>query len=93
MTIDFDPAKDAVNREKHGLSLARAVDFDFGTAFRVADTRRDYGEPRFQLYGMLGDRLHVLVFSPRSGRDRIISLRRANKREVRHYGGEVGSQS
>ena len=93
MPIEFDPAKDRLNRAKHGLSLARAEEFEFATAFRVADTRRDYGEPRVQVYGMLDGRLHVLVVNPRSGVDRVISLRRANKREVNRYGGQVGPQS
>ncbi len=89
----FDPPKDQANLIKHGLSLEKAHSFDFETAFKVVDTRRDYGEVRVQVYGMIEGRLHVLVISPRSGGDRVISLRRANKREVRRYGGQVGSQS
>lgn len=89
----FDPAKDDANRLKHGLSLAKAEAIDFDKAFVVADTRRDYGEVRVQVYGMIEGRLHVLVMSPRPGGDRVISLRRANKREVRRYGGKAGSRS
>ncbi len=92
-SFSFDPTKDEANRVKHGLSLVEAETFDFETAFKVADTRRDYGEVRVQVYGMLHDRLHVLVINPRPGGDRVISLRRANKREVRRYGGQVGSRS
>lgn len=89
----FDPTKDEANRLKHGLSLVKAEAFDFVTAFKVVDTRRDYGEARVQVYGMLDGRLHVLVINPRPEGDRVISLRRANKREVRRYGGQVGSRS
>lgn len=92
-SLTFDPSKDRANVVKHGLSLEQAYKFDFETAFRVVDTRRDYGEVRIQVYGMLEGRLHVLVIGPRPGGDRVISLRRANKREVRRYGGQVGSQS
>lgn len=35
--------------------------------------------------GMIGDRLHVLVFTPRGDAMRVISLRRANDREMRTY--------
>jgi uncharacterized DUF497 family protein len=47
--------------------------------------RMDYGEPRYQALGLIGDRLHMLVFTPRADRLHIISLRKANQREIRHY--------
>jgi len=43
--IDFDPAKDEINRRKHGIYLARAIEIDLGTAVIRIDDRRDYGEP------------------------------------------------
>ena len=49
----------------------------------VEDTRRDYGERRFLAYGPIESRLYVLVHTPREGRVHVISLRKANKREVR----------
>jgi uncharacterized protein len=48
MKIAFDPGKDASNREKHRLSLARAGEIDLGNAFVLADDRQDYGEPRWR---------------------------------------------
>ena len=51
----------------------------------VEDIRRDYGERRFKAYGLIGSRVYVLIHTPREGRVHVISLRRANKREVRLY--------
>jgi uncharacterized protein len=84
--IDFDPGKDASNRAKHGLSLARAAEMDLATAFVLPDERRDYGEPRWAAYGILDGRLHMLAFTVRDGVMRAISLRRANAKEIRRYG-------
>jgi hypothetical protein len=51
----------------------------------VEDTRNDYGEPRFQALGFIEGRLHMLVFTPRVDETHVISLRKANKREVKRY--------
>ena len=85
MLIEFDPAKDALNCRKHGLSLQAAEAFLWGTAFYQPDTRKDYGEPRFYALGFINQRLHALIFTPRGDIPRIISLRKANKREVAFY--------
>jgi uncharacterized protein len=82
----FDPAKDAANIAKHGLSLAEAVEFEMNRARVSRDTRRNYGEARFVAVGPLRRRLCVLIFTVRDGAVRVISLRRANAREVARYG-------
>ncbi len=81
----FDPNKANENLEKHGVDFAAAEGFDWQTAKIVADERYDYGEDRYVAYGKIGSKLHVLVFTPRSGTVRIISLREANKREIEAY--------
>ncbi|MFM7067798.1 MAG: BrnT family toxin [Gammaproteobacteria bacterium] len=70
----------------------RRFDFKFATrAFadssRVVrpDFREDYGECRFELMGAIENRLYVVVFTHRAGRVRIISARKANRREVARY--------
>lgn len=68
-----------------GLSFELACEFEWSTALIVEDVRRDYGERRFQALGRIGRRLHMLVFTPRAGTVHVISLRRANKREVTRY--------
>lgn len=85
MDIVFDPAKDARNIVSRGLSFARAADFDWACALVLEDSRREYGEPRFQALGFIDDRLHMLVFTPRAGKIHVISLCKANDREMRRY--------
>ena len=50
-----------------------------------ADDRRNYGEERYQLIGQIEQRHFVVVYTPRHNAMRIISARKANQREVRHY--------
>jgi uncharacterized protein len=92
MDISFDPAKNARNVAVHGSSLAQAADFGWHEALIAEDTRRDYGERRFQALGLIGMRVYVLVHTPREGRVHVISLRKANKREVRRYENKTKSQ-
>ena len=89
--IEFDPAKDATNIAKHGMSLQAAERFDWDTAFEREDDRFDYGEVWFVAMGLIGDRLHVLVFTEGAHENavRAISLRPAEKHEVRFYYGQV----
>ena len=84
--MEFDPSKDVLNRAKHGVSLAAAAGFVDSELRIVADERFDYGERRLVAYGKLEGRLHVLVFTRRAGIARVISLRKANAREVKRYG-------
>lgn len=92
--VVFDPAKDAANVGKHGLSLSRAADMVMDEALIEADERFAYREARWIAYGELDGRLHVLAFTIRDGAVRAISLRKANRREqahVRHQGGFGGA--
>ena len=85
MEITFDPAKNARNIEIRDLSFERVVDFEFETALFSPDLRRDYGEVRIRALGLLGQRLHALVFVGTQRGIRVISFRKANKREVTIY--------
>jgi uncharacterized DUF497 family protein len=85
MRIEFDPAKDAANLEKHGLSLAEAEAIDLDRAVRIEDRRRDYGEARYIAYGPIEGRLHCFCYTVRNGVVRAIGLRKANKRETKRY--------
>ena len=85
MQIEFDPAKDRINRLKHGISLAAAAEMDFDNALVIEDRRVDYGETRFIAYAPVGARLHVLWFTTRGAVLRVIGLRRANRRERARY--------
>lgn len=86
MNYSFDAVKDQRNLKKHGLSLADAESFEWESAVVHEDTRKHYGEPRFQATGYIGLRLHVLVHCLRAGETiRVISLRKANRREEIAY--------
>lgn len=89
MTIEFDPAKDARNELVHGVSLARYEDIDSDSVIVKADLRRDYGEERLLQFGLIDGRLHVAVITKRNGRTRVLSLRRANRREEKRYEKEI----
>ncbi len=65
-----------------------AEHMDIEGAAVIPDQRRDYGEARFQAYGWIDGRLHMLAFTMRGDVLRAISLRRASVREVRRYGKE-----
>lgn len=85
MRYTYDLAKQAANVAKHGVFFAAADAFEWETAYIEADRRRAYGETRFIATGLIGERVHVLVFHLRETSVRIISLRRANRREVTNY--------
>ena len=80
---DFDPAKEAINLAKHGISLARWIDLDIEVAF--VDDRYDYGEIRYRAYGYIDGVAYWLTFISRNGQVRPISLRRAHTMEMRRY--------
>ena len=85
MDYEFDVIKDESNRDKHGLSLADAEWFEWETALVRQDNRQHYGEQRYQAIGYIGERLYVMVFCIRLNAIRVISLRKANARETKHY--------
>ena len=92
MKIDFDLAKSERNTKSRSLSFDRAVDFDWETAIYYEDERVDYPETRIIALGFLGVRLHVICFTPIDGGARIISFRKANRREVRYYEDETADR-
>ena len=83
--IEFDPAKSAKNLRERGIGFDRFADMDVETAISVEDVRRKYGERRLRVLGYIDGRLHAAVITPRGETSRVISLRRANKREERAH--------
>jgi uncharacterized DUF497 family protein len=79
VAIVYDPGKNEKNIALRGISFDQASAFDWSGALIVEDKRKDYKEPRFQAFGFIEERLHVLVFTP------VISLRKANERGVKRY--------
>ena len=85
MNIEFDPSKDDANIEKHGLSLSFASELERESALTWPDTRKEYGENRRCALVISGQRLYFVAYVPRGRKRRIISLRKANQREVKRY--------
>ena len=85
MQIEFDPAKDAANQAKHGVSLALAGELDWEAALVWVDERFEYNEMRVIALAAKTEILYYVAFVDRGQARRIISLRRANRREAKHY--------
>lgn len=85
MLITYDSEKNKRNVLLRSLSFDQVVKFDFETAMIAVDNRKDYGEVRYNALGYLDDRLHVLCFTMAKQEIKVISFRKANKREVIRY--------
>jgi uncharacterized DUF497 family protein len=86
MRLTFDPAKNARNIATRGLPFDLVADIDWATAVLREDTRKDYGERRVRVLGLIGRRVHVAIITYRDDIVHVISLRKANRKEVRFYG-------
>lgn len=85
MDIAFDTTKNQTNADKHGVPLAAAAGFEWDEALTWTDERKSYGEERMCAIGYIGNRLFYVVYVDRENVRRIISLRKANSREVKRY--------
>ena len=85
MRIEFDPTKDAANRRKHGVSLSMAGELNWESALVWVDDRFEYNEMRMIALAPKTEILYYVAFVDRGEVRRVISLRRANRREVKHY--------
>ena len=85
MRIEFDSAKDVANQTKHGMSLSVAGELDWEAALVWMDDRFKYGEARMIALAPKTQTLYYVAFVDRGEARRVISLRRANCREVKHY--------
>jgi uncharacterized protein len=85
MKITYDDAKNARNIRERNLPFSLANGFEFASAILEQDNRRAYSEVRIKAVGNIGNRLHVLIFIPTFEGIRVISLRKANAREVKRY--------
>ena len=83
MIYEWDEAKRLGNVVKHGVDFAESARFQWGEAVIEPDDR--YDEPRFRALGYIGSRLHVVVYTERGDNRRIISIRKANPKEMQRY--------
>ncbi|MBI4273100.1 MAG: BrnT family toxin [Rhizobiales bacterium] len=85
MRVTFDPAKRELTLRERGLDFAEAAKVFAGRHATRNDDRKDYGEPRRITAGFLGSRMVVLVWTPRGGERRIISMRYAHAKETKRW--------
>ena len=85
MIIDFDPNKSERNELERDLPFTKVEHFDWEGAIFYEDIRFEYPERRFIGLGKIDHRVHVVCFTPIEEGIRVISLRKANPREVRRY--------
>jgi len=83
--FSYDPAKSEKNMALRGLSFELVSEFEWETSLIAEDIRHDYAEKRYQALGLIGLKLHMLVFTLRAELIHVISLRRANQRERKKY--------
>jgi len=85
MHYEWDENKRLANLARHGVDFNDAVDFQWDTAIETLDDRFDYGEERWVALGFISNILHIMVYTFRAQTIRIISLRKANRRERKYY--------
>lgn len=85
-TITHDPAKRDKTFAERGLDFADAGRVFDGVTIDIRDERTDHGEPRVISVGYLRERMVIVVWTPREGGRRIISMRKANDREQARFG-------
>lgn len=85
MEFEWDEVKRRANYAKHGLDFRDAEKIFQGITLTAEDHRQDYGETRYISLGLLGDMVVVVVYTERSEKTRIISMRKANQREKKAY--------
>ena len=85
MQIVYDPPKEKLNLKNHGLSLELAKTLEWDEALAWVDGRFEYDELRMCGLVSGGERLYYVAFVDREDSRRVISLRFAERREIKHY--------
>jgi uncharacterized DUF497 family protein len=84
--FEWDESKNQWNLAKHGIAFEDVLsEFASSEALALEDRRRDYGEPRYVVLCPLEDVLVHVTYTVRAGNIRLISARRASRREKRDY--------
>ena len=90
MAISYDPGKRDETLKERGLDFADAEKVFAGLTLTLLDLRRDYGEDRFQTYGLLEGRLVMVVWTQRDEDRHVMSMRKCNEREQIKFGEQLG---
>lgn len=90
MKLAWDEAKRQRTLAERGLDFADAMAVFKGPTYSFPDERKDYGEPRFITVGFLRGRIVILVYTRRGDARHIISMRKANDREIKRFQDRLG---
>lgn len=90
MEVGFDPAKRERTLAERGLDFLDASIVFAGATLTIEDERFDYGERRLQTYGVLRERVVMVVWTPRDARRHVISMRHCHEREARRVREHLG---
>lgn len=86
MYFEWDEAKNHANLLKHGIDFNDAVLMFQRPVLSLRDERLDYGEERWISLGWIRTLVGVVVHTEQRGHAvRIISARKATKREAKYY--------
>ncbi len=85
MKLDWDEAKRQRTLAERGLDFADVASIEWEKAITLEDIRQPYPETRFITYAPIRDRLCVIAWCYRDAALRVISMRKANAREMRKY--------
>ena len=91
--FEWDPDKEAKNIKERGIDFTTASRIWGGPILERIDDRRDYGEVRIEASGKVDGRLMIVVFTWRETSRRIISARKANRREQRRFETQIRRRS
>ena len=88
MEFEFDPAKSELNRRERGFGFAFAAKVFFGRTLETS--ARDVGsESRVKAVGRIDGLCYVVIYTDRGTVRRIISARRASRKETREWHGSA----
>ncbi|MEI6573309.1 MAG: BrnT family toxin [Alphaproteobacteria bacterium] len=82
--FEFDPEKSRINYEKHGIDFNAAQHIFDDEALAIIDGNSNF-ETRYIAIGRLDGKLWTAVYTWRSMKMRLISVRRARKSEIWAY--------
>ena len=85
MHFTCDPNKSRANYFKHGIVLEFAQYLDWTKKVVWQDVRYNYNEVRMSGLVPLEGKVYAVVYVLHAEFTRMISLRKANKREAKHY--------
>jgi uncharacterized DUF497 family protein len=83
--LTYDEVKRRTNIAKHGLDFVGCEVLFDGPVASWVDQRLSYGEQRINAVGFLDGILVVLTYTERGDDMHVISLRKAEKHEVRYF--------